>query len=63
MDIKFYIPKATTGNIKCTLHKNGKMGFSKQAIEKLHLKTNGYSKLGFNADDSSDKSLYMIIQE
>ena len=35
MKIIYYKPKAITGKVKCTIHQNGKMGFSRQAIKKI----------------------------
>jgi len=63
MKIKFYKPIVTTGNIKCTIHKNGKMGFSRQAINKLNINENGHVKIGFNAENENDKNLYLVIQD
>ena len=63
MKINFYKPKITTGNIKCTIHKNGKMGFSRQAIHKLKINENNHAKIGFNAENKNDKNIYLIIQD
>ena len=62
MKIKYYKPKVITGKAKCTIHQNGKMGFSRQAIKKLGLDTNRYAKIGFNEEDENDKALYLKIQ-
>lgn len=62
MKIKYYKPKAITGKVKCTIHQNGKMGFSRQAIKKMDLETNRYAKIGFNEEDENDKALYLKIQ-
>lgn len=48
--------------MKCTVHKNGKLGFSSVAIERLGILQDKYIKLGFNEEDKSDKSLYILIQ-
>lgn len=63
MRIKYYEPKVTSGIIKCTVHKNGKMGFSRQAMRKLNVVTNSFAKIGFNEDDNNDKSLYLLVQD
>lgn len=63
MKIRYYKPKTITGRIKCTVHQNGKMGFSRQAIKKLGIGVNKYAKIGFNEADENDISLYMKIQE
>jgi len=62
MKILFFKPTITTGNIKCTIHKNGKMGFSRQAIHKLKISDNNYAKIGINAENKNEKNLYLIIQ-
>lgn len=62
MKILFFKPTITTGNIKCTIHKNGKLGFSRQAIYKLKISDNNYAKIGINAENKSEKNLYLIIQ-
>lgn len=62
MKIRYYKPKAITGKIKCTIHRNGKMGFSRQAIKKLGLDINRYAKIGFNEEDENDRALYLKIQ-
>ncbi len=49
-------------NIKCTIHKTGKLGFTEAAIKKFNLDNNRYVKIGTNTDDKSDNSLYMVVQ-
>lgn len=63
MKIKYYKPRDTTGNIKCTIHKNGKLGFSRQAIKKLDINEKSYAKIGFNAENDNDKDIYLRIQD
>lgn len=62
MKIKFYQPITSSGRIKCTIHKNGKLGFSRMAIEQLGISQNKYIKLGFNDEDKNDNNLYILIQ-
>lgn len=63
MKINYYKPTVTTGNIKCTVHKNGKLGFSRQAIKKLNISEKSYAKIGFNAENNNDRDLYLRIQD
>lgn len=63
MKIKFISPKLAEGNIKCTVHVTGKLGFSKQAIKQLNINSSSYVKIGINEDDKNDANLYMIIQK
>ena len=62
MKIIYYKPREISGKIKCTIHQNGKMGFSRQAIKELCLEINRYAKIGFNEEDENDKTLYLKIQ-
>lgn len=61
MKIKFIAPKPAIRAIKCTVHKNGKMGFSMEAIKLLNINSNCYIKLGVNEDDSKDTNLYLQV--
>lgn len=63
MKIVFFKPKASIGKMKCTIHRNGKLGFSRGAIDKLGITLEKYAKLGFNEEDKTDKSFYLVIQE
>lgn len=54
------MPNAT-GNIKASVHKSGKMGFSQAAIEYLKMADNTYLKIGINKDDRADKNLYVVV--
>lgn len=61
MDISFWKP--TTGVIKATIHKSGKLGFSQLAIEKLGLDRNIYVMIGTNKENKKDDSIYLMITE
>ena len=63
MKIKYFETKKLIGKAKCTIHQNGKMGFSRQAINKLRVDINKYAKIGLNEEDENDKSLYIKIQD
>lgn len=63
MNIVFFKPTASAGKIKCTIHRNGKLGFSKAAIDKLGITLGKYAKLGFDEEDKTDNSFYLVIQE
>lgn len=62
MGLKFFIPKKAA-TIKCTVHKNGKLGFSKAAMEELNIGVGKYIKIGTMEDDKMDDRLYMVIVE
>ncbi len=63
MKISFFKPETITGNFKCTIHQNGKLGFSRNAINKMNIDVNKYVKIGINEEDLSDKNLYMFLQD
>ena len=48
MQLKIIRPKEANAIAKITVHKTGKLGFSKGAMEILKLEENKYSKFGFN---------------
>jgi len=62
MKINFIKASDLERNIKCTIHKSGKLGFTEAAIKKLNLETNRFIKIGTNYEDKTDTSLYMAIQ-
>lgn len=63
MRIKFITPKAGYGKVKCTVHKNGKLGFSQAAIRRLNVTDSKHFKIGVNEEDRYDDSLYLMIAE
>ena len=48
MQLKIIRPKEANAIAKITVHKTGKLGFSKGAMEILKLEENKFSKFGFN---------------
>jgi len=61
MEIKFWKPTVSTGIIKATIHKSGKLGFSQAAINKLELNQNSYVMIGTNRTKRDDKAIYLKI--
>ena len=57
-NIIFIKPKKQLGKIKLTVHKSGKLGFSKEAEKILNLQDNRFVKFGFD----NDKSIFLKIQ-
>jgi hypothetical protein len=49
-----------SGVAKATVHKSGKLGFSKGAMEKMNFKENKYITIAFNEENPKDTSLYLI---
>lgn len=59
MKISFIKPKEINTVAKITIHKSGKMGFSRGASELLKLDVNKYAKFGFN----EDKDFFIVITQ
>lgn len=63
MKLKFIKAQEIDRNVKCAVHKTGKLGFSSSAIEKLNLTTDKGVMIAVNEDDERDENLYMLITE
>lgn len=50
-------------NLKCTIHKSGKLGFSEAAIKKLDFINNRFVKIATNEEDQTEKNLYLQVQQ
>lgn len=61
MKIKFFNPNSLDRNLKATVHKSGKLGFTVDAANKMGLQTATNAAVGENEEDSSDTSLYIVI--
>jgi hypothetical protein len=61
MKIKFFNPDNLDKNLKATVHKSGKLGFTVDAARRLKLEINKSAAIGANEDDPTDDSLYVII--
>ncbi|MEQ6121014.1 hypothetical protein [Reichenbachiella sp. MALMAid0571] len=63
MKINFFKADEIDRNIKCSIHKSGKLGFSSTAIDKLGLSTGKSVMIGVNEEDSEDDNLYMSVED
>lgn len=63
MKIKFIKAKDLERNLKCTVHKSGKLGFTESSIKKLNIEKNRYIRIGQNEEEENSDDLYMEIQE
>ena len=61
MKIKFFNPNDLDRNIKATVHKTGKIGFTVDASKKLSLSVDCSLSIGMNEDDTEDSSLYVML--
>lgn len=60
MKLKYWKP-TTTGIVKATIHRSGKLGFSQAAINKLEINESTYVKLAINESDVKDTNLYLKV--
>ena len=63
MKLKFIKAQEIDKNVKCAIHKTGKLGFSSSAIEKLNLTTEKGVMIAVNEDDEQDENLYLLIND
>lgn len=63
IDIKFFDPEELDRNLKVTIHKTGKMGFTMDAAKKLNLQEMKSANIGINANDPNDNNLYLVINK
>ncbi len=59
IDIDFFNADDLENNVKCSIHKSGKIGFSGNAIEKLNIGRNKSVSIGKGKDDNELEFLYM----
>ncbi len=63
MKLKFIKSQEIDKNVKCAIHKTGKLGFSSSAIEKLRLTIEKTLSIAVNEEDKEDENLYVAINE
>jgi hypothetical protein len=61
MELEFWKPTASTSTVKLTVHKNGNMGFSSGAVDKMQINEKKYVKIGTNRADKRDNNLYLVL--
>jgi len=57
--INFFDASTFDRNIKCTIHKSGKIGFSNAAIKRLGIDKMYGAKIGTNEENKEDENLYL----
>jgi hypothetical protein len=60
MKLKFIKPEDLSGNLKATIQRTGKLGFSSDAAKKLQLSSNKSVMMAINEDEEDD-NLYMLL--
>ncbi len=63
MNFKFIKPAELDRNLKATIHKSGKIGFTVEAAKKLKLETDKGIMVALNEDNKEDKNLYVLVIE
>ncbi|KAB7731912.1 hypothetical protein F5984_06735 [Rudanella paleaurantiibacter] len=63
MDIEFFKASELDGNIKATIHANGKLGFNRNAEKKLNLESVKTVKIGRTKEYEKDRNLFLITTE
>ena len=61
MKLKFFNPANVERNIKATVHKTGKLGFTVEAAKKLSLGIEKSIAIAINEEDENDLNLYGIL--
>ncbi|HJY64537.1 MAG TPA: hypothetical protein VJ455_10310 [Ignavibacteria bacterium] len=61
MKLKFLEPSREKGVIKCTVNKDGRLGFSSAAVERLKLKKFKYAKIAIDEELKSELALYLLL--
>lgn len=60
MKLKFWKP-TLTGIAKATIHRSGKLGFSRAAISLMKLNEKSHIKLATNEESKNDTNLYLLV--
>ncbi len=63
MKLKFLDPRTVERNVKATIHRSGKLGFTIEAAKKMNLETRKGFALAINEDDPNDKNFYAVVYE
>ena len=63
MEIEFFKASELDGNIKATIHANGKLGFNRNAEKKLNLVDAKSVKIGRTKDYEKDRTLFLVTTE
>ena len=63
MKIKFFNPESLDKNLKATIHKSGKMGFTIEASAKMGLSNDTSLSIGMDEDNAEDRNLYAVVNK
>ncbi len=60
IDLEFFDSVGSTGILKATVHKTGKLGFNSGASKFMKLDTVKFFSIGINKANEEDKNLYLV---
>lgn len=60
IDLEFFDSVGSSGVLKATVHKTGKLGFNSGASKFMKLDTVKHFNIGFNKANADDKNLYLV---
>jgi hypothetical protein len=63
LKLKFITPADLCGQLKATVHKTGKLGFTLHTAKKFELNKNKSISIGQNQQDKNDNKLYIIVND
>src|SRR5476649_1549117 len=61
MKLNFINPTSLDRNLKASIHKSGKMGFTIEAATKMDLNVEKSISIATNGDDETDRNLYVVV--
>ena len=61
MEIDFFKASELESNVKCTIHRNGRLGFNGNSIKFLKISEFKYVRIGKGIDYAEDGTLYMQL--
>lgn len=63
MKLNFINPTSLDKNLKASIHKSGKMGFTIEAANKMKLSPGKSLSIATNGDDETDNNLYIVVND
>lgn len=60
MELEFFKPKENLGSNKITVHKSGKLGFSKGAAKLMGIEDNRFCKIAKSPNAEGNEELFML---
>lgn len=60
MKLSFFDAAEYEKGLKCTIHKNGRLGFSSAALKRMGISTDSSIRIGRNEAEKSDETMYVV---